>query len=92
MRLKGEAVDDIGSTYRKPKVKRRTTPTFLFTLVLRFQETRTGINKRRMSVRVLKAPLALSRLGILTHVPGFRLSHILARGVHSKILARVMAI
>ena len=85
-------IDDIRSTYRKPKVNSRTTPTFLLIVVLRFQETLTGINKRSMSVRVLKAPLALSRLGILTHVPGFRRSHILARGVHSKILARVIAI
>lgn len=44
-----------------------------------------------MSVRVLNAPLELSRLGILIHVPGFLLSHILARGVHSNILVRVMA-
>ena len=44
-----------------------------------------------MSVIVLKAPLELSRLGILIHVPGFLLSHILARGVHSNILVRVMA-
>lgn len=87
----GQTVDDIGTPYRKPKVKRRTTPTFLFTLVLRFQETLTGINRRSMSVRVLNAPLALSRLGILIHVPGFLLSHILALGVHSNILVRVMA-
>lgn len=72
-------------------MKSRTTPAFLFTLVLRVQETLTGINKRSTSVRVLNAPLELSRLGILTHVPGFLLSHILARGVHSKILAMVMA-
>ena len=70
--LNGENIDDVDVTYRKPKVNNRTTPTFLLTVVLRFQETLTGINKRSMSVRVLKAPLALSRLGILTHVPGFR--------------------
>ena len=61
----------LGFTYRKPKVNSRTTPTFLLTVVLRFQETLTGINRRSMSVRVLKAPLALSRFGILTHLPGF---------------------
>lgn len=86
-----KSVDNIRVTYRKPKVKSRTTPTFLFTLVLRVQETLTGINNKSTSVRVLKAPLALSRLEILTHVPGLLLSHILARGVHSKILAIVIA-
>ena len=73
-------------------MKSRTTPTFLFALVLRVQETLTGINKRRMSVAVLKDPLALNRLGVLIHVPGIFLSHILARGVQLKILARVVAI
>ena len=71
-RLDGRNIDNVGGTYRKPKVNSRTTPTFLLTVVLRFQETLTGINKISMSVRVLKAPLALSRLGMLTHVPGFR--------------------
>ena len=71
-KLNAETVDDVVVTYRKPKVNRRTTPTFLLTVVLRFQDTLTGINKISMSVRVLKAPLALSRLGILTHLPGFR--------------------
>lgn len=86
-----KSVDNILVTYKKPKVKSKATPTFLFTLVFRSQETLTGINKRSMSVRVLNAPLALSRFGMLTHVPGLLLSHILALGVHSKILARVMA-
>lgn len=69
-------------TYRKPKVKIKVTPTFLFVLVLRFQETLTGINKRSMSVRVLNAPLAVSTLPRLRQVPGTLLSHILALGVH----------
>ena len=73
-------------------MKSSTTPTFLFTDVFRVQETLTGINRRSKSVRVLKAPLALSRLGTLRHFPDSLLSHILARGVHSKILARVIAI
>ena len=87
----GEVVDDGRGTYRKPKVKSTITPVFLFTLVLRFQETLTGINRRSMSVRVLNAPLVLSRVGMSIHVPGSLLSHILARGVHSKILVTVVA-
>ncbi len=83
--------ETIRVTYRKPKVKSRTTPTFLFTLVLRIQETLTGINRRSMSVTVLNAPLELSRLGILMHLPDLLSSHILDRGVHANIFARVTA-
>lgn len=77
-----KSVECILVTYRNPNVKSKTTATFLFALVLRFQDILTGIKKISMSVIVLNAPLAVRTSPRLRHVPGTLLSQILLLGVH----------
>ena len=77
--------------YIKPTVKTRTTPTFRRYVVFRFQTAWIGMNRMMKSVRVLQMPLASSRSGILIHLPGTDLFHILSRGVHSHIFTTVVA-
>ena len=79
-----------GFTYTDPTVKTRQTPTFFFVLRFKFQTAFTGIIRISTSLIVLKAPLTLSRIERLIHVPGTDLSHIRGLGVHSKILTIVI--
>ena len=79
-------------TYRKPNVNRVITPIFLFALVLSFQATLMGMNKRRISVRMLNTPLAVSTLPRLRQTPGTFLFHIFTLGVHWKIFRNVMTV
>ena len=77
-------------TYHNPNVNTKTTSAFFRLLICNFQTACTGRNRIRKSVIKLNEPLVFSTVDRSTQWPGIEESAILTRGLHSKILTKVV--
>lgn len=79
-----------GKTYINPTVKSRRIPIFLFGFICNFHRAFKGTTKMKKPLIVLKTPSVLSTMATSTQVPSSDLFHILALGVHSQILTKIV--